>query len=153
MSDDTVRLDNRNLKKLLKALKTDDIKVRIGILGSNHRSEEGAPSNAEIGAKHEFGTSTLPIRSFLRMPITNFLEKYLSKNGAFGKKAMADVIAEGTIRPWMQKVAITSEEVVADAFATGGGGAWQPSNMERKKVQQTLVETQQLRNSITSEVK
>ena len=45
------------------------------------------------------------------------------------------------------------ESIVQDAFSTGGFGKWKPSRMENKQTKQTLVETQQLRNSITSDVK
>ncbi len=53
----------------------------------------------------------------------------------------------------VKKVAVVAEGIVAEAFDTGGFGQWPPSDMTHKKVHQTLVETQQLRNSITSEVK
>ncbi len=52
----------------------------------------------------------------------------------------------------MKRIAIVALDVVLGAFATGGYGKWKPSNMEHKKVHMTLVETQQLRNSVTEEV-
>jgi hypothetical protein len=66
---------------------------------------------------------------------------------------LEQVVREGSIAAWMEKVGVTAERIVADAFATGGFGLWAPSNMEHKLVQQTLVETQQLRNAIVSELK
>lgn len=109
-------------------------------------------NNAEIGAFHEFGTSKLPVRSFLRFPITTQLGKYLIKTKAFDKGALKKILAEGNMVTWLKKVGLVAETVIADAFDSGGFGQWKPSNMSDKKNHQTLIETQQLRNSITSRV-
>jgi hypothetical protein len=151
---DTIELKDKGLKQLMRAFKEHMPTARVGILGSkDHRSQGDANSNATIGAAHEYGTEELPERSFLRMPITTRLGIELEKNGAFDKGAVKRVIAEGSIKPWMEKVAITAETCVQDAFDSGGFGQWPRSNMEDKTNHQTLVETQQLRNGITSEVK
>lgn len=144
----------KGLDQLLKALKATPPVVRIGVLGGGARSD--GSSNATVGAAHEFGTHTLPARSFLRVPISENLADRMESAGAFDKDVLADVIASGTIRPWMQKVAILAEGIVAEAFDTGGFGKWpalKAKTLGRKKVQQILVETGQLRNSISSEVK
>lgn len=153
MSDDvTFKIDG--LEKLLKALKMAKPPViRIGILGSKNARTGKASSNATVGAAHEFGTSKLPMRSFLRMPLSFELPKAIKKSGAIDKDVLNDVLKEGTFLPWLKKIAILAERTVAEAFETSGFGQWRPSNMTHKKVHQTLVETQQLRNSITSEIK
>lgn len=147
-----VELKNKGLKQLIKAFKTMP-EIRVGILGGKAMREDVGPSNAAIGAAHEYGTKRLPQRSFLRVPLTENLDNFLERSGAFDRQTLDEVIRNGTIRPWCVKVAITAEAVVAEAFATGGFGKWTPSDMRNKQVHQTLVETQQLRNSITSEVK
>lgn len=149
-----VNLKIDGLQKVLKALKVKPPVARVGILGNNAlRSDgKGGPNNATIGSWHEFGTSKLPVRSFLRVPISEKLQKELEKSGAFTPEALSQVVKQKTLRPWVEKMAIVAEGIVADAFDTGGFGAWKPSDMQHKKVKQTLVETQQLRNSITSEV-
>jgi phage gpG-like protein len=150
-------------------------KVRVGILGSktirNGQEPQGkgqsvnagrnrpkgkfdASTNAAIGAIHEFGVpGKMPQRSFLRMPITEQLQKELESHGAFGPEELKKVVKEGSTVPWLHRIAVVAEKIVGDAFATGGFGKWRPSDMKYKTVHQTLVETQQLRNSITSEVK
>lgn len=153
MSDDGLEMKLDGLDKLLKALKAKPPVARVGILGDGKPRTEGGKSNAEIGAAHEFGTSTLPQRSFLRVPLIDNLDKRLESSGAFDKAAMADVLRSGSVVPWVKKVAVIAEGIVFEAFDTGGFGKWVPSNMDRKKNHQTLVETQQLRDSITSEVK
>lgn len=151
-----IEMNTQPLDKLLKILKENTLSTRVGILGAkNQRSSGAMTSNAEIGVKHEFGDPLqhLPIRSFLRVPITTKLQKYLEEAGAFEKRTINKIIAQGSLEMFLKKLGAICEQIVADAFATGGFGKWKPSNMSLKKNHQTLVETQQLRNSITSEVK
>ena len=108
---------------------------------------ETVRSNATIGARHEFNG-----RSFLRQPISENLQKYLESSGAFDKKAFRQVVKTKSLLPWVKKLGILGVQIVNEAFDTGGFGKWKPSNMDNKIVKQTLVETQQLRNSITSQV-
>jgi phage gpG-like protein len=151
LSDDT-EFNMTGLEQLLKSLKNPPV-ARVGILGNDNARTGDGPSNATIGAYHEFGTTTLPVRSFLRMPITVFLDKKLKSSGAFSKDVLKRVIAGGSLVPWLKLVAVTAEGIVAEAFATGGFGTWVPSDMKYKKNHQTLVETHQLRDSIASEVR
>lgn len=156
MADTDLKIDG--LQKFSKALKEKPPQVRVGILGNfNARSEPGSgPNNATIGAAHEYGTSRLATRSFLRVPLTTYLEKELEGSGAFTEDAMKRVIAQKSLLPWVEKMGIVAVGIVLDAFNTGGSGTWAPlsaETMARKKVKQILVETQQLRNSVTYEVK
>lgn len=157
MSDEAAELKTPGLDALIKALKTKPPQARVGILGTktnrSSKSSKETATNATIGAAHEFGTSKLPERSFLRIPISDHLQSYMENSGALDKETLDAVIKEKTIIPWMTKVAILAERIVLDAFDSGGFGKWKPSNMENKKVQQTLVETRQLERSITHEVK
>lgn len=149
----TLKMDG--LKGILKALGGKAPVARIGILGSSGR-KDGKTTNALVGAVHEFGTSAVPMRSFLRMPLTEHLEKGLQKSGAFTEGAVNDVIKQGSMKPWVEKMAIEAVGIVLEAFDTEGFGKWTPLNpktLDHKKVKQTLVETQQLRNSITYDVK
>lgn len=153
-STDAYEIDDAGLEKLIKALKHLP-SARVGILaggGKNTRKEEGAPTNAAVGAAHEYGTSELPVRSFLRQPISEHLNSELQSVGTFTKSTLKEVIRSGSAVAWMKTITTAAEAVVAQAFHTGGFGKWAPSDMTHKEVQQTLVESQQLRNSITSEV-
>jgi len=175
------KVDTKLLDGLVAALRSSKARGRIGILGEKSlRDGQGtelkgegtrkvqanskkAPklsskdfeniTNAAIGAAHEFGTSKLPQRSFLRVPLADHLPKEVVDAGLLDKDVVLDVIKSKSVVPWLKKVMILCEGIVSDAFDTGGFGKWKPSNMENKKNKQTLVETQQLRNSITSEVK
>ena len=155
MSDDTT-LSTKGLDKVLKALKGKLPITRVGVLGGKDiRQDPKSPSNATVGAAHEFGTETVPQRSFLRIPIADQLDAYLDHSGAFDPDVLKQVVAEGSIAAWMRKVGIVAETIVHDAFDSGGFGKWRPlsnATKKRKKNNQILVETQQLRNSITSDV-
>lgn len=152
MTDVTLNLVG--LDNLLKALgSARKPRIRVGVLGNSGRSD--GKSNALIGAAHEFGTTRVPMRSFLRIPLAERLPGALEAAGLTGKEAMEGIVEDGSILPWLKMVAVAAEGVVAEAFDTGGFGKWPPlkaATLRRKRVHQILVETQQLRNSITSEV-
>ena len=153
MSDDTVHFDAKGLEKLIKAFKGNLPSVRVGVL-SGKMSRNGATTNAEVGAAHEFGTSTLPRRSFLRVPISDNLQKYLDASGLLTQKAITQVIKTGTIIPWMKEIGIVAERIVQEGFATGGFGKWAKWKTKgyENNTGQVLIDSQQLRGSITSEV-
>ncbi len=158
----TVSMNTKNLDIFLKLLKESRMKVRVGILGGNasaaHPNADGSPSglsNAEIGAIHEYGKLSdpnFPVRSFIRMPINEKFYSALKSAGGLRKDVTEEVFKTRELRPWLQKCGAIAVGVIQDAFNTGGFGKWKPSNMSRKRNHQTLVETQQLRNSITYEV-
>lgn len=142
MSDE---LNTSGLDKLIKMLKGNLPSLKIGIFGDSR--------NAEIGSYHEFGTSKMPKRSFLREPMIDGFEKALENSGAFDKDALKDVMAEKSIKPWLEKAAVVAEGVVAEAFANGGNGNWAPwVKGYENNTGQLLIDTQQLRNSITTKV-
>lgn len=144
-------LDSKNLNQILKAFKGVAV-AKVGILGQkNARKKSAQKTNAEIGAIHEFGLNGIE-RSFLRVPISDHLQAYIEKAGKIKPAMLKEIVREGTSKPWARKLGIIGEQIVADAFDSGGFGKWKQSDMSRKKVKQTLVETQQLRNSISSEV-
>lgn len=152
MSDETtVELDTKNLDRLTRALKKRVAQIRVGILKGGKRTD--GLTNAEVGAFHEFGTSTIPKRSFLKTPISENLPSRLDSSGAFDSATLQEVASTQSVIPWLRKIAVIAEGIVADAFASNGFGKWVPSNMANKENHQTLVETGQLRDSVTSEIK
>lgn len=150
-TDVSLKIDG--LAKITKMLKGQLPNIRIGVLGKDARS--GGGSNATVGAAHEYGTSKMPARSFLRMPLTEYLNKYLEKSGVFSEHHLKQLLKEGNLIPLFKTIAVQAEAVVAEAFDTGGFGKWAKWKNPNYKnnTGQVLVDTQQLRNSITSEVK
>ena len=151
---DAFEYKDEGLAALISALKGQLPMAKVGIMGdkADRDADESGEilSNVDIGVKHEFGEDGMPIRSFLRKPIADKLQEYLIKAGAFEESAIRQIIDEKSLISFIKKFGIVGERIVADAFASGGFGEWPPSDMRFKKVQMTLVETQQLRNSITS---
>lgn len=140
----------------LKRASFTDIAANIGNVTARGRlktKKKSLLTNATVGAAHEFGTTKLPQRSFLRVPLTENLQGALETSGAFDKTALNEVVRTGSLDPWIKKAGVVAESVVLGAFDTGGYGKWPPSDMTKKENHQTLVETQQLRNAITHEVK
>ncbi len=156
MSDEAgATLDTRKLDELVAILKGEMHRARVGVLGGKAARKEIGSNNAAIGAVHEYGGVHMPMRSFLRVPISENLQKAMDESGAFDEKAVKAVFAEKSFVPWLKKIAVVAEGVVAKAFATGGYGkwpAWKTPGYENN-TGQILVDTQQLRNSITSDVK
>lgn len=154
MSDDE-KYDTKNLDNLIKAFKDNLSRARVGVLGSKvtrGTDKSAGLNNATIGAMHEFGTSKLPVRSFLRVPISDNLENRMESAGAFNKEELDEVVKTASFVPWLKKVAILAEGIVADAFSSNGFGKWKPTKHVNGG-NTTLVDTGQLRDSITSEVK
>lgn len=161
MSDDgAFEYKDHGLNDLLRALGVAEIpQAKVGVLGGKD-ARAGGNSNASIGMKHEFGevvefggkTFKLPVRSFLRIPIIENMQKYL-ENAGLNDSVVKDAIKSKSMIDFVKKIGLVGEQIVSDAFSSSGFGRWKPSNMAFKKNHQTLVETQQLRNSITSEVK
>lgn len=144
---------DKGLENLIKALDDETTpRAHVGILGDKTTRTDEGPNNASIGLKHEFGDQDNVRRSFLRVPITDNLQSYLDKAGAFDKDMFKKVLATGSFAEYVKKIGLIGVNIVLDAFDTGGFGKWKPSVMWMKKNHQTLVETQQLRNSIVSEV-
>lgn len=153
MNENKVNISTKELDRIVKMLKGKLPVGRIGILGSSARKSGG--SNAEIGAAHEFGTVNMSPRSFLRVPLKERLFTALKRSGAYNKETLKDVVKTGSLLPWMSKTMIVAEGVVQGAFDTKGYGDWpgwkDPNYMNNSGM--VLVDTTQLRDSITSEVK
>lgn len=148
-------IDYRLFDKLEKALVGSKYSVVVGVMGDhNARTSKngGGKTNAEIGLKHEFGEDGMPIRSFLRMPLSTKLFEAMEDSGAFDEETLKQIVDTASLKGFLGQVGIIAEGVVQEAFDTGGFGQWKESNMSRKKNHQTLVETGQLRDSISSKV-
>ena len=157
--------DNINLEPLerfIKAVKSKNPPyAKIGILGTTAQRSNGKSTNAEIGAAHEYGSPEhgLPIRSFLRMPLSTRLPKTLENTPLVGDDKLKEVIKEGTFRPWMETIATLAEGVSKESFDSNGFGTWEELDADYAEwkdqwfgTDQILVATGQLRDSITHEV-
>jgi hypothetical protein len=146
------------LEKLTKALKQKNPPViQIGVIGSPPRKSQGKsmPTNAEIGAVHEYGSPVkgIPPRSWLRMPLSLHLQEAIDASQLLGEKALEMVMRSGSIIPWLEDIKILALATVKKGFATGGWGTWVPwkpgyeNNTGLK-----LVDTRGLRDSVDARI-
>lgn len=99
--------------------------VRVGIFGNKTgRQNSSVLTNAELGMTHELGSPkhNIPPRSWLMMPITTFKAR-ITKNAA---KDFEHLVMTGKTRAFWTYLGHEAEEVIQEAFDTGGWGAWAP---------------------------
>lgn len=159
MSEEESTFNTTGLDELRKMISSNKCTAKLGILGdkdSRTSKEAGAESNATIGARLEFGSmKNGKVFSFLRMPVTGYLDKQIAKPGFFNQKDIDLAIQRKSLKNMIEKIAVAGLGVVLEAFNTGGFGTWpdlEPSTWAQKKVKQKLVETHQLRDSISFEI-
>lgn len=149
-------IDLEEFDKFVKAVKASNPPyAKIGILGAKGARRGGGPTNAEIGAAHEYGAPEkgLPVRSFLRMPLTDQLPKELDSSDIFGDDELSEVVKTGSLLPWLKRVAVLAEGIVKKSFTNNGWGRWAPwKNGYTSATGQILKDTTQLEGSITHEV-
>lgn len=151
----------KKLKNLIKYLAVGLPKVRVGILGDKAaKKRKDGLTNAEIGFTNEFGKMTgkhrIPPRSFIIMPLRLHLNDYLRKHQSTSKEEFEKAVRNGVADSFAKKVGIVAEECIQEAFATRGFGNWAknaPYTVALKGSDSPLIDTGELRRSITSEVK
>lgn len=120
-----IRADLSKLESLLKEIGGEFV-ARVGVIGSAagevHDTESGL-TNAEIGLINEFGSSTnnIPPRSFLRMPLETQQDKLMD---VLDTGSVKESIESGDIKQVYKTLGIAAEQIVKDAFLTGGFGNW-----------------------------
>lgn len=130
-------------------------RARVGIIGS--KAAEKHPdgiSNVELGVIQMFGsiTNKIPPRDFLFMPIKMQAKEIVKKMKAPSVFAAA---AAGDFMKVFGLLGAFAEVAIQEAFATRGFGQWapnKPSTIDRKGSSSPLIDTAQLRRSISSDV-
>jgi hypothetical protein len=174
MDSKILKHDFTSLDKFVRAVSTDMV-VRVGIMGNkttradmskpvkhgtadairfNNRSyaKSSGLSNADVGFIHEFGTGKIPKRSFLRMPIFQYAEDII---GMVVKAGAMKKLAAGKSIEVLADLGIACENIIGRAFASRGWGSWAANTaatIKRKGSSSPLIDTGQLRRSISSAV-
>ncbi len=148
-----IEFDNSGFSKIKGAL-SDSLKTRVGILGDKANEAHGeGMTNVEIGSIHEFGSVSrgIPPRSFLRVPLEMKIWEWIKKN----KDRYKEMLEAGTLRKWYVALGFAAEKIVDDAFTSRGFGKWlplKPRTIKAKGSDMPLIDTGQLRASISSQV-
>lgn len=168
----SVKIDRAGLEALINASNAKFV-VKIGILGSQASGEharkktaekaktgghkkgtEDSPlTNAQIGFAHEKGIKSrnLPRRSWLVTPLEDHLGLYFRKIGA---QAITDMLLSQPQKAY-EELGAVCEQIIFKGFETGGYGKWKPlkaSTIRAKGSSAILIDTAQLKNSVTAEV-
>ena len=155
----TVKLDMAGFELLKKQLEDGKgLTVKVGILPNtaarSNPSKGPDLNNAEVGLKQEFGSASegVPVRSFLRMPLNTQLPKKMQQ---IGQAAWVGLIKEDGVEFALEELGKLAVGVVQQGFDTRGFGQWAPNapyTIRKKGSSMPLIDTRQLRRSITSEV-
>lgn len=178
MANNEIKMNFSGMEHLQRLLKSAGAStIKIGILGStNARPQEGL-SNSQIGFIQEFGrmeAPRIPARSFLRMPLKAHLKEKIKKSKVFSEQNVDKAIAQGDAGKLVKKLALLGEQIVLEAFETSGDGKWAPNaditvyggwmkvkkkngkwtriKIKGKGSDKPLIDTGELRKSITSQV-
>ncbi|KLU15081.1 MULTISPECIES: hypothetical protein [Xenorhabdus] len=138
------------LQEKIEALKK--VKVVVGVPASkNHRDDETGRSNAEVAAAHEFGVpGHIPERSFLRSTLQE------NKEGAvrFLVNGIRQALEDNTdTKQPFELVGRQMAGQVQRNIQAGINPPLNPKTIKRKKSSKPLLDTGQLLQSITYEVR
>ncbi len=148
-----VTFDDSLLKALTEGI-NEELVVRVGILGAkSKRQNQKGLTNADIGLAHEKGVKSrnLPRRSWLEEPLKDHLSEYFED---LGKKAIENFLHSRYVDAYAQ-LGLVAENIIQRGFETGGYGKWRPlklATIRAKGSDAILIDTAQLRRSVTSEV-
>lgn len=124
--------------------------VKIGVLGSegNHEESEGL-TVVDVATFNEFGTETIPERSFIRSTVDQKFNTYLERSKQLQAKCVLQELSVG------KALSVLGELIQSDIVATINQGV-EPENSPRtiamKGSSKPLVDSGQLKQSIRYKV-
>lgn len=126
-----------------------DLVLRVGILRAEEPRRDGVLTIGEVAAFHEFGTRTIPARSFIR----GWYDAMIDQNRATLKKLQVRV-AEGKLdqRRVFDQLGALFVGQIQKRISDGIPPPLAASTVRQKGSSTPLVDTGQLRSSITFEV-
>jgi hypothetical protein len=155
------KIDTKSLDGIEKSLEKK-YATKVGVLGSAGMHPDGKLTMAEIALKNEFGqlsatsgTQKVPARSFLRFPI-EFKSKAIAKELLKIKDKVEKRLLDGDFKYFFTMMGISAEGKIQEAFESRGFGQWKansPYTIKKKGSDSPLIDTGELRKSVSSEVK
>ena len=138
----------KGIAALLKRL--DDGHVNVGILAGTGQHEDSALTVAQIGFWHEFGTVTIPERSFIRSTINGKAKEIKAVSRLQLKKVINGNI---DVKKGLGVLGAFTAGLIQERFTSND---WEPNTAQtanRKGSSKPLIDTGQLWQSISYEVK
>lgn len=146
------------LMKRLGAMKSS--RVRVGVLadapkkegtraGKRGRQIQQAATLAQVAAAHEFGTDRVPCRSFIRATVDLKAAEIHAT-----QESLVMLVATGKVTPEaaMERLGAFTQGLVQARIAEGINPPLAASTIARKGSSKPLVDTGQLRSSITYQI-
>lgn len=157
----TVRDVDQGAKKLIADLKAlGKLRVRVGVLADGPKktaATDGGRAKGtratllEVAAVHEFGAPAagIPQRSFIRATV-DLRQAEIAKT----QEALAAQVAAGAVAPRaaLERLGAAVGGMIQARIAEGIGPALKPATIARKGSDKPLVDTGQLRSSVTWQV-
>ncbi len=144
---------NKTAAKFLKQMRKrigGDTDILVGIPKDAQPYPEDGTSTALVAAAHEFGTSQVPERSFLRSTFDEQQKKYIKMSAKLFKKAVDGKITAEQIADLIGLEAAADVVDKINAIKTPGNSA---ATIARKGEDNPLVDTGHLKQSIRHEVR
>lgn len=135
----------------------DSYRARVGVLGGTAHQTDGSDSsltNATLMLIMMFGsiTKNIPPRDPLLAPILRHRRDLIRKLGGGQMKAAFE---RRDYKAMFALLGVAGEEIVQQAFETSGDGTWppnRPATIKAKGSSKPLINTSQLRRSVSSDV-
>ena len=126
-------------------------KVYIGIPASTN-ARQGSSNNATLAATHELGAPSrgIPARPFLIPTMQNNADKYVRLMAQGFKTALQDKTKADEV---YEKIGLVASSDVKDYIVSGQFVPLKQSTIDRKGSSKPLIDTGELRNSISYEVR
>lgn len=133
------------------------VRAKQGHSGNRHIKYPSPMTNAELGLIHEKGSLNhrIPRRSFLEMPLVLKSEGLMAMKQKIWHAFMGGPDTVSRLKTAYRELGLAAERIIQRAFETRGFGRWQPdtaATARRKGSSAPLIDTGQLRRSITSDV-
>lgn len=142
---------DRGWNELRKSLGQQPMHVVVGVQGNDDAREGEGIGNVALAGVHEFGGGNVPERSFLRSTLAANKSNYETLVGKLTKAVVENRI------DLHQALGLLGEKVVSDVRdrieRDDLGVPLAQSTIDRKGSSVPLIDTGQLRNSITYEVR
>lgn len=134
----------KSIRKLMK-----NMSVIAGLPKGSGSYQDGI-SIVEVGAINEFGTNKIPARSFVRVPIQN-AKKSIFKLVALESKKLYSLKSSVSIS--LETIGIMMSDKMKESFTNNNWKENAPYTVEKKGSSTPLINSGQLRQSITFEVR
>lgn len=140
---------DRGAKSLLaRVAKAKGLTLSVGVHDSEGVASEGNLTVADVATIHEFGTGTIPQRSFIR----EWADEKISENEALIKAVGEKVIKGLDVRVGLDRLGLKFVGSIQGRISQGIPPPNAPSTVARKGSSTPLIDTGQLRSSIRHRV-